>query len=50
MPTEAHSQGGGVAAQTKNATAGDSNVFESVLRENRIFPPPPEAARDGRCP
>src|SRR6201994_2345571 len=50
MPTEAHSQGGGVAAQTKNATAGDSNVFESMLRENRLFPPLPEFAAKAWIP
>ena len=47
MPTESQSQGSGVAAETKNVkaagnnTAADNNVFESVLRENRLFPPPP---------
>ena len=44
MPTEAQSQGSGVAAETKNASATDSNLMESVLRENRLFPPPAEFA------
>ena len=42
MPTEAQSQGSGVAAETKNT--GDSNLMESVLRENRLFPPPADFA------
>jgi len=44
MPTEAQSQGSGVAAETKNASAADSNLMESVLRENRLFPPPAKFA------
>jgi acetyl-CoA synthetase len=40
MPTEAQSQGSGVPAETTNPVATDSNVMESVLRENRLFPPP----------
>ena len=44
MPTESQSQGSGVAAETKNARTADNNVFESVLRENRVFPPPAEFA------
>ncbi len=39
MPTETQSQQSGAAAQTKNESA-----LESVLRENRLFPPPPQFA------
>ncbi|HZQ42401.1 MAG TPA: acetate--CoA ligase [Acidobacteriaceae bacterium] len=39
MPTEMQSQQSGAAAQTKNESA-----LESVLRENRLFPPPPQFA------
>lgn len=44
MPTESQSQGSGVAAETKSAKTADNNVFESVLRENRLFPPPADFA------
>jgi acetyl-CoA synthetase len=40
MPTESQTQGSGVAAGTNNAIGTDNNVMESVLRENRLFPPP----------
>jgi acetyl-CoA synthetase len=44
MPSEAQSQESGVAAETKNVQTADNNVFESMLRENRLFPPPAEFA------
>src|ERR1700760_130312 len=42
MPTQSHSQGSGATAETKDAL--NPNVFESMLRENRLFPPPAEFA------
>lgn len=44
MPTESQSQQSGVAASTTNPAAADNNLMESVLRENRLFPPPAEFA------
>ncbi len=44
MPTESQSQESGAAAEIRNAKTADNNVFESVLRENRLFPPPAEFA------
>ena len=44
MPTEAQSQKSGAAAETKIANGTDGNL-QSMLRENRVFPPPAEFAK-----
>src|SRR5258708_2125933 len=45
MPTESQSQQSGAAASSTNPAAADSNLMESVLRENRLFPPPELAGK-----